>query len=133
MGKFTLNTSWLKNKTAKWEEQLDALNERIYQSSQAYVPVSRPNQKFAGPYESDRQLKKLQGPRGRRAAHRPGTLKRSGRRVEADNLSGGVAYTAPYAIFVEVGTSKMTGRHYLLKALEDHREEIETGAFLKEE
>lgn len=134
MGKFTLNPKWLPAKTFEWETRIEELTERIYAASQARVPVSNPNRLRAGPFlpGNDRQLRKLQSRRQRRSQHKPGTLKKSGRVMEVDNLSGGVIYTAPYAIFPEVGTSRQPAQNYLLHSLTDFREEIESGAFLKE-
>lgn len=113
----------------EWDARLKDLGKAIHASSQAYVPVS---QHFEGPHITQGQLNKLQQRKhaDHKSTHKPGTLKRSGR-VIADEGSVTVIYTAPYAIYPEVGTSRQTGQHYLLKGLHDHREEIENGSFLK--
>lgn len=137
MGKFTLNPGWLKTQSALWEERTEALTQRIYEDSQAIVPVGKGPKRREGPFITDAQFRNLHSRRGRRAlrAHRPGTLKRSGHVIEAytdgQQIHGGVVYTAPYAFYREVGTRHMTGAHYLLKSLEAHRSEISSGEFLK--
>jgi hypothetical protein len=69
--------------------------------------------------------------------HKPNTLRDSGAVVEATvvgkTVRGGVIFRAPYAYYVEkgLGPGKRTPMHFLLGGLEAHRDEIQTGKFLK--
>jgi hypothetical protein len=54
---------------------------------------------------------------------RTGRLKRSGGQ-QAGNLFLSVFYDAHYALFVDVGTSRFTGRHYFFRVLDQQRPKI---------
>lgn len=54
---------------------------------------------------------------------RTGRLKRSGGQ-QAGNLFLSVFYDAPYALYVDLGTSRFTGRHYFFRVLEPQKSKI---------
>lgn len=55
-----------------------------------------------------------------RAPYKTGRLKHS-MTMQVIKNSGGVAYSAPYAYFVEEGTRYMAGRHYLKPVYQQER------------
>lgn len=137
MGRVKINPKFIENEMLKLEEPLEGLLQRIYETSQQMVPVSDAQRE--GPSITHEQEAKL-NPRvvehrrgSRNAKHKPGTLKKSGRWEVIEgikgHLEGRVIYTARYAWFVEkgFGPGKRQPSHYLLNALEAHRDEIETG------
>lgn len=52
-----------------------------------------------------------------------GRLKRSGGQ-QAGNLFLSIFYDAPYALFVDLGTSRFVGRHYFFRVLEQQKPKI---------
>lgn len=54
---------------------------------------------------------------------RTGRLKRSGGQ-QAGNLFLSLFYDAPYALYVDLGTSRFTGRHYFFRVLEQQEAKV---------